>query len=596
MVGGSTTNNNAVITMYAYGASAGDSMVVTVNGVSNTLTTGSQGVSVFTSSDPAPFEQKISFTAPTSVGFASVALSSTSTTATGVSYKASFTSTNALTANYSTITLTAPAGTTFPSSGCVYTVTNETTGQSDTCDPATVSGGGTSVTITTNAYSASAGNNLVVTVNGVSNTLTVGLQSVSVWTSSDPAPFEQKISFTAPTKVGLASVSLSSTSATATEVTYTASFVPTNALTANYSTITLTAPAGTTFPSSGCVYTVTDKTTGQSYTCDPGVVSKTGNSVTITMNYYNASAGDSMQVTALGVSNTLTEGSQDVNVLTSSDPAPFEQKISFTAPTSVGSAYVTLSSTSATATDVTYTASFVPHNNLTGGTSGGYSTITLTAPAGTTFPSSGCDYTVTNVTTGASYYCETPTVSGGGSTVTIPTYAVSATGKIHRVTVTVLGVSNTSTEGSQSVSMLTSSDPTPVSETVNFTKPTSVGSAYVTLSSTSATATDVTYTASFVPHNSLTGGTSGGYSTITLTAPAGTTFPSSGCVYTVKNETTGASYTCETPTVSGGGSTVTIPTYDVSATGGIHRVTVTVLGVTNTLNGWFAGYEYRDEL
>ena len=236
-----------------------------------------------------------------------------------------------------------------------------------------------------------------------------------------------------------------------------------------------------------------------------------------------------------------------MSIATSSDPLPFEQKVSFTAPTSVGSAYVTLSSTSATATDVTYTASFVPHNNLTAG----YSTITLTAPAGTTFPSSGCDYTVTNVTTGASYYCETPTVSGGGSTVTISTSSVSAVGGIQRVNVTVLGVSNTSTEGSLGVSMLTSSDPTPVSETVNFTKPTSVGSAYVLLSSNSVNATDVTYTASFVPHNSLTGGTSGGYSTITLTAPAGTTFPGSGCGnYTIKNETTGASYTCETPTLS----------------------------------------------
>jgi len=583
-VGGSLTNNRATIGIYYYSESAGDSMVVTVNGVSNTSTTGSQNVSVSTSSDPAAFNQAINFTAPTKVGSFSVALSSTSTTATEVSYKASFTPTNALTANYSTITLTAPAGTTFPSSGCVYAVTNETTGQSDTCDPATVSEAGNSATITMNAYGASAGSNLVVTVNGVSNTSTTGSQNVSVSTSSDPAAFNQAINFTAPTKVGSFSVALSSTSTTATDVTYTANFIATNALTGSYSTITLTAPEGTTFPSSGCVYTVKDETTGQSYTCETEKVSAGGNSVVIPMYYYSASAGNNMQVIVYGVSNTSTTGSQNVSMVTSSDPASVSEAVNFTAPTSVASTSVSLTSTSTSATDVTYVASFVPHNAMTGN----YSTITLTAPAGTTFPGSGCgNYTVVNVTTGASYTCETPTLSmvGGSTTnnsVTIGTYNVSATAGNNRVAVTVNGVSNTSTTGSQNVSMSTSSDPTPVSDAVNFTAPTSVGSAYVALTSTSASATDVTYTASFVPHNAMTGGYSGGYSTITLTAPTGTTFPSSGCNYTVRNETTGASYTCETPTVSGGGSVVTIPTYAVSATAGNNRLTVTVYGVSNT--------------
>jgi hypothetical protein len=577
-VGGSLTNNRATIGIYYYSESAGDSMVVTVNGVSNTSTEGSQDVSVSTSSDPAPFEQKINFTAPTSVGSASVTLTSTSTTATEVSYKASFTATHALTANYSTITLTAPAGTTFPSSGCVYTVTDETTGQSDTCDPAKVSEGGNSATITMNSYGASAGNSLVVTVYGVSNTSTKGSQNVSVSTSSDPASVTPLIDFTAPSSVGSASVSLSSTSATATDVTYTASFVPTNSLTGSYSTITLIAPEGTTFPSSGCVYTVTDETTGQSYTCETAKVSAEGNSVTIGMYYYSASAGNNMQVTVYGVSNTSKTGSQNVNISTSSDPAPVSKAVNFTAPTSVLYPAVSLSSTSTNATQVTYIASFQPKSSLTGG----YSTITLTAPAGTTFPTSCGDYNVTNVTTGASNGCETPTVSGGGNSVTIATNSVSAVGGNNRVQVTVYGVTNTSTEGKQNVSISTSSDPTPVSEATGFTAPTSVSDANIYVGSTDSTsvnATQVTYTATFQPKNGLTGN----HSTITLTAPTGTTFPSSGCNYTVRNETTGASYTCETPTVSGGGNSVTIGTYAVSAAGfGTNRLRVTVNGVSNT--------------
>ena len=409
----------------------------------------------------------------------------------------------------------------------------------------------------------------------MSNTSTTGSQNVSVSTSSDPAPFNQAVNFTAATSVGSAFVSLSSTSASATEVTYTASFVPHNNLTGGYSTITLTAPAGTTFPSSGCLYTVTNVTTGASYYCETPTVSGGGNSVTIPTTYVSATGGTQrVNVTVNGVSNTSTTGSQNVSVSTSSDPAPFSQAVNFTAATSVGSAFVSLGSTSVNATQVTYTASFVPHNSLTGGYSGGYSTITLTAPAGTTFPSSGCNYTVTNVTTGASYTCETPTVSGGGNSVTIPMYAVSATGGTQRVTVTVHGVSNTSTTGSQNVSVSTSSDPAPFNQAVNFTAPTSVGSAFVSLSSTSVNATEVTYTDTFIATHAL----ADQLSTVTLTAPVGTTLPTNGCSYTFFDNTTFSGGGCPTVVVSG--NSVTITANAEVAAG--DEIVVTVNGVANT--------------
>ena len=55
------------------------------------------------------------------------------------------------------------------------------------------------------------------------------------------------------TSVGSASLSITSSSAGATEVTYSVTFVATHALTAGSSTVTLAAPAGTVFPSAtGC--------------------------------------------------------------------------------------------------------------------------------------------------------------------------------------------------------------------------------------------------------------------------------------------------------------------------------------------------------
>ena len=187
----------------------------------------------------------------TEVGSLSVTLSSTLTTATQVRYEASFVATHALTASSSKVTLSAPAGTTFPSSGCSYPyyyyVEDVRTHQTANCQTPTVSVGGNEVTITP-TIGANAGDHFVVIVDGVSNPFTEGLGNVGIATSADPTTVNQAINFTKPTSVGSASVALSSTSVNATDVTYTASFKPTNALTGYYSTVTLTAPGGNDVP------------------------------------------------------------------------------------------------------------------------------------------------------------------------------------------------------------------------------------------------------------------------------------------------------------------------------------------------------------
>src|SRR5579863_9182682 len=84
----------------------------------------------------------------------------------------------------------------------------------------------------------------------------------------------------------------------------------------------------------------------------------------------------------------------------------------------------------------------------------------------------------------------------------------------------------------------------------------SVGSPVLTLSSKAAGATKVTYTVNFV----ATSGLLANSSTITLAAPAGTGFaPTNGCSpYVVYDDTTGATSSCLSATVSNGGATVTI--------------------------------------
>src|SRR5579875_1734097 len=83
----------------------------------------------------------------------------------------------------------------------------------------------------------------------------------------------------------------------------------------------------------------------------------------------------------------------------------------------VTTATVQLSSTSATATQVTYTVGFASPGALASGTG----TFTLTAPTGTTFSSTDCDYSLYNATTTRSGGCPLVTVGSGGRAVTIAT-------------------------------------------------------------------------------------------------------------------------------------------------------------------------------
>ena len=144
-------------------------------------------------------------------------------------------------------------------------------------------------------------------------------------TSSDTLSAQTNTyAITAAKAVASPSVTLSTTAAGATNVTYTTDFTTssTGALAADYSTITLAAPAGTVFNSNSS-YTIQDVTTATNCGLANWVTSNAGATVTLTVaGGCTIAAGATVQVTASGVSNPGAISTGDlIAVTTSSDTA-----------------------------------------------------------------------------------------------------------------------------------------------------------------------------------------------------------------------------------------------------------------------------------
>src|SRR5207302_1605907 len=113
-------------------------------------------------------------------------------------------------------------------------------------------------------------------------------------------------------------------------------------------------------------------------------------------------AGDGVRVAANDTANPVSTSAGDVvSVSTSSDTvAANTPTYSITAAQALASPSVSLSSTAAGATHVTYTVAFT--TSSTGALVPGYGTITLAAPAGTAFSTNGGNYLITDTTTSLS--------------------------------------------------------------------------------------------------------------------------------------------------------------------------------------------------
>jgi hypothetical protein len=489
--------------------------------------------------------------------------SSTAATATQVTYTATFRATTALAANTGTVTIIAP-GVTFPSGGCDYFFDDQTTFHTDQC--LSVAGQGTDDIVVTVPYQVNAGNTVSITIEGSVNPPGSGSEADSISTSSDNTAVNDTVTYTGPTAVTGATLDTSSTSADATAVTYTLSFTPTNLLSGT-AVVNLTVP-GATFPASTCDYTIENRSTLQSDQC-PAVSGGGTDSVAVGISNVVYSAGQGVQLTIIGVSNPTASGSPASKVSTSSDPSNVSLTTPFATETALSSLELTQTSTSEDATDVTYVANGITKNGTTPN-----SNITLTVP-GATLPSNGCDYIVENLSTTVTEGPCLTVVSGGASdTVTVQTnYLTVAAGQ--RIQLTAIDVSNPPSSGDQSVALSTSSDPLPVTQTVDFTPNTAVRELDLTESSTSANATGVTYTAIFTPSNPLDS-----HSTVTLTVP-GATFPvATYCgQYEIIDVSTGQSNTCTSVTGTGSDAlTFTMGSFNVTTS---QRLEVVAGNVSN---------------
>jgi hypothetical protein len=543
---------------------SGDKVQVAAVQVANSHSTGSQTLTVSTSSDLAS-TTSFSLVAASPVTGVSVSLSTKAEGATGVDYTMGFTtssSTGALDASNGTITLSTSGSTVF-ASNCSYTITDVTTSQSaSTCPTGSVS---SSVTISA-GITINHGDSVTIVAAQVANAPSTGSQTLTVSTSSDHAA-TAAFSLVAASPVTGVSVSLSTKAAGATEVDYTMGFTTsssTGALDANYGTITLSTSGSTLFPSN-CSYTITDVSTSQSTTtCPNGTV---GSSVTITPGGLNIRAGDSVTIVAAQVANAPSTGSQTLTVSTSSDHSS-TAAFSLVAASAVTGVSVSLSTGAAGAKQVDYTVGFTTSSS-TGALDASYGTITLSTSGATLFPSN-CSYTITDVSTSQSTTtCPNGTV---GSSVTVTPAGLNIRAG-DTVTVVAAQVANAPSTGSQTLTVSTSSD---LASSTGFSL---VAASHVTAVSVKLSVTRHSalskYTVGFTT-SPTTGALDPNNGTIKMVGPGGTAFPST-CTYLVTDVTTSTSSTA-CPTLQTNGVVITNPGLNIRAG---DKVSVVVASVKN---------------
>jgi hypothetical protein len=517
-------NSGTTATVSSLLASPGDMVTIVFYGMTSPSSTGSHDVTLKTTSDAKAVTLAYSLQAKRSVSDPFLQLSSYTAGASGVNWSIGFIAPDRLTdsgagSSSSTVIIKAPTGTVFPAGGCseyffIDASPAGSQGPENGCTSAAVTGSTVAITA---GFDTNPGNTVFVVIKGVKNPAT--MSSVSVSTSADPGTVS--LALTGQTKMSATS-QISSTSASATEVTYAGTFQSTGPLTGGTSTVTLSS-ADVAFPvcSASAQYTLIDDTTGAVWGLCP-VSAGPGGSVTATYNGTTTTAGDEISVLAYGVTNPAGSGSGTFSVTTSSAGGA-SLPIDLTAKTSAGSPVLSLASYSAAASDVAYSATFTAANGfMVSGAGDEFSTIALKAAAGTTFPASGYA-TVINDATGA---VGGSSFTGSGATATVLPGSGGnlGAGPGDEISVIVFGAANASSAGADTASISTTSDPGAVSAAYTLTAETSVADDIAALSSRTAGASGVTYSFTFRTTNALvTSGNSD--STITVKLPAGTGMP-----------------------------------------------------------------------
>jgi PKD domain/Bacterial Ig-like domain (group 3)/Carboxypeptidase regulatory-like domain/Putative Ig domain len=403
--GGSITDAGASVTWtLEQDIPAGHTVRLVLDDVTNP-DVGTYQWDVSTSADPNVSQTPdFAVTLPQSVADAAVLSESTTAAgATGVEYAVQFTtsSTGALAAQGGQITLAAPPGSAFTpqnDSGVYGAVISDVYDVTADRDLGASRGGQISADGSTAVFTVEptipAGHTVRLTLDDLANP-PAGSWQWQVSTSSDPVPAETgAYSVTAALQVtDPAIVSLSSTAAAVTGVTYDVEFgtSATGGLLANHGRITLAAPAGTVFTpqNDGGLYgavigDVVDETTGTDLgSFRGGQISSDGSSATWTV-AQSVPAGDVIDLSVDAVTNP-GPGTYTWSVSTSSDPAPVQSSaFSVVAPSSVQDVTIPyVSNYRAGVIGTTYEVDFT--TSPTGALQAGSGQLTLAAPQGTQF-------------------------------------------------------------------------------------------------------------------------------------------------------------------------------------------------------------------
>jgi hypothetical protein len=360
-VGGSSSPNRVIVRLTTFNVQAGDRLIIRAHGMRNPTTATSGDLQVSTTADPAAVAQPVTYGGPTSVGDLHVTLTSTALGASPVLYTASFIARSSMRSIVSSpgggqIVLTAPPGVSYLGHGCDYTVRDVTRGTSaNYCQhigSASASSNQTSSDLRLAlVLDVGAGDRIVVEapiqLPGASQPIT---GNIGVWTSADPGPQTQPVTFTAR-PVDDPHVNLSSSLAGASSVTYTVNFRSPGVLFNGESRVILRAPPGTDFSPLPCDYVIEDKTHpgGPNQECAAATVQVSSSDGTsgspknvailsigpcggggscATPNF-DVQSGDRFVVTAHNVTNPSTPGTFDFTIQTSSNPASATQPVTF---------------------------------------------------------------------------------------------------------------------------------------------------------------------------------------------------------------------------------------------------------------------------
>ena len=490
-----------------------------------------------------------------SVTTPAVTITSYSAGARQVTYKISFSvsSTGNLTSGTGTIALIAPPGTYWPpassSAGSPnYVIEDQTTASgSGTANQVNIADNGT-VAVITVPQSINYNDSLIVKVLGTTNPIAPGSYSIGVETSSDPALVESaSYTITAASQVSSPTVSLSTTSANTTGVSYVVNFSVSagGELVGQEGTITLEAPQGTAW-SSACKangnnggFTITDSTHpsegGPPIACD---IAGSTATITIPNTIYGS---DSLTVTDSGVTNPPSASNDSITVYTSSDTSPSSTSPPYSVVpfTSVSNLSASTSTTAAGAHGVNYLISF--STSSTGELLSGQSSISMSLP-GIWWPTSNMSsvVTVTDLTTGIYSIVSGGAVGPqtgetGGITITVPFTIPGG----DTVEVSIQNAIIPPTATTENLMVSTSSDQAPASTPLGFTTPNAVSN----VSQTSTTSgSDTVYTVQFTP--SSTGLIIPNYGTVTIVSSEAITSPTYCITDTTNNNV--YSYTVQT--------------------------------------------------